>query len=238
MKKQFTILIILSVLLMGFSGCATTQSTRFYLLSSLPQPQTPATGQGEKTNLTLGIGPINIPEYLQRPQIVTRSSRNALELAEFHNWAEQLKSNIAQVVAENLSILLATDQVELYPWPLQSSIDYQVIINVIQFDRNPAGKAVLLAHWSLTDGRGQPVLMGETSHITVQPKGRDYESLVGALSKALADLSREIAGAIRPPAREKGENQRNYSAAPHLGVYAYLVHSGLLEYKSMLRSPE
>ncbi len=203
MKKIPAILIILSALIMGLSGCATTQNTRFYLLSSLPQ--TAAGSQVKKAELTLGIGPVNIPEYLDRPQIVTRSSRNALRLAEFHNWAEQLKINIAQVTAENLSILLSTDQVKLYPWPLSGSIDYQVLINVIQFERNPAGNAVLLARWSILNGRGKAVLTGRTAHITVRPKGRDYRSLAGALSETLADLSREISGAIKSLPKRKGE---------------------------------
>ncbi len=202
MKKAPAILIILSALIMGLSGCAATQDTRFYLLSSLPQ--TVAGSQVKKAELTLGIGPVNIPEYLDRPQIVTRSSRNALRLAEFHNWAEQLKINIAQVVAENLSILLSTDQVKLYPWPQSDSpIDYQVLINVIQFERNPAGDAVLLARWSI-NSRGKTVLTGRTAHITVRPKGHDYKSLAGALSETLADLSREIAGVIKPLRKKRG----------------------------------
>lgn len=185
---------------MSLSGCAATQDTRFYLLSALPR--TAAVSQVKKTGLSLGIGPVNIPEYLDRPQIVTRSSRNALRLSEFHNWAEQLKINIAQVTAENLSILLATDQVKLYPWPQSDSIDYQVIINVIQFERNPAGDAVLLARWSILNGMGKAVLAERTTHITVRPKGRDYKSLAGALSESLADFSREIAEAIKPLCRK------------------------------------
>ncbi len=195
MKKAPAILIILSALIMSLSGCAATQDTRFYLLSSLPR--TAAGSQMKKTELTLGIGPVNIPEYLDRPQIVTRSSRNALRLAEFHNWAEQLKINIAQVTAENLSILLSTAQVKLYPWPQSGSVDFQVVINVIQFEGNPAGNAVLLARWSILNNRGKTELTERTTHITVRPKGRDYRSLAEALSKTLADFSREIAGDIK-----------------------------------------
>ena len=206
MKKLLTILITFSTLIMGLSGCATTQATRFYLLSSLPP--TPVGSQVKKTKLTLGIGPINIPEYLDRPQIVTRSSRNALRLAEFHNWAEQLKSNIVQVVAENLSILLTTNLVKLYPWPQPGAIDYQVVINIIQFERNPEGNAVLLAHWSIIDSRGKAVLTGKTAHITVRPKGQDYRSLAEALSETLADLSRKIAEAIKPLHKRKDEKPR------------------------------
>lgn len=201
--KRRLILMILGIWVMSGGGCATTQPAKFYLLSSLTKPNVPAKSKGETSSLSLGIGPINLPKYLNRPQIVTRASRHSLTLAEFHKWAEQLEGNFAQVVAENLSILLSTDRVELFPWKRQRSIDYQVVMDVIQFDRNPEGEALLLARWSLMDGKGQPVVMGKKSRVTAKPTGQDYESVVEALSETLADFSREIAGVIKPLARGK-----------------------------------
>ena len=151
----------------------------------MTKPDVVTKSKGKTSGLSLGIGPISLPKYLNRPQIVTRASRHSLMLAEFHKWAEQLEVNFSHVVAENLSILLSTDRVELFPWKRQRSIDYQVVMDVIQFDRNPGGEALLLARWSLMDGKGQPVVMGKKSRVTVNPKGQDYESLVEALSETL-----------------------------------------------------
>ncbi len=205
MKIPINSLIILSISFMTFSGCATTQSTRFYLLSSLAksaeQPRSYANAstntQDEESTLSLGIGPINIPKYLDRRQIVTRSSRNTLRLSEFHNWAEQLKNNFTQVMAENLSILLGTNQVEPFPWQRQHAIDYQLVMNVIQFEQTTDGKALLIARWSLLDGEGKTILANRKSHITAKPSGQDYESLVKALSTAILNISREIAEDIK-----------------------------------------
>ena len=205
MKRRLVLLIILTTGVMSVWGCATTQPAKFYLLSSLTKPDVVTKSKGETSDLSLGIGPISLPKYLNRPQIVTRASRHSLTLAEFHKWAEQLEVNFSHVVAENLSILLSTDRVELFPWKRQRSIDYQVVMDVIQFDRNPEGEALLLARWSLMDGKGQPVVMGKKSRVTVNPKGQDYESLVEALSETLTGLSREIAGVIKPLARGKKE---------------------------------
>ncbi len=185
------------ILPLMFTACATTPPTDFYLLTPLARAKVSGTAPGKGHTLTLGIGPINIPKYLDRPQIVSRSSRNTLRLAEFNRWAEQLKNNVAQVVAENLSILLATNQIEIFPWQRQRPIDYQVVMNIIKFERGPAGKVWLQARWRLMNGEGKQVLRGRRSFITVRPKGRDYDSLVAALSKTLASISREIAGAIK-----------------------------------------
>jgi len=205
MKRRLVLVIILSTWIMSVWGCATTQPAKFYLLSSLATPDVVTKSKGKTSDLSLGIGPISLPKYLNRPQIVTRASRNSLMLAEFHKWAEQLEDNFAHVVAENLSILLSTDRVDLFPWKRQRSIDYQVVMDVLQFDRNPEGEALLLTRWSVMDGKGQPVVMGKKSRVTVNPKGQDYESLVEALSETLTALSREIAGVIKPLARGKKE---------------------------------
>ncbi|NOX24979.1 MAG: membrane integrity-associated transporter subunit PqiC [Deltaproteobacteria bacterium] len=196
MKRRLVFLVMIILPLM-FAACATTPPADFYLLTPLARLKAPVAAPGERSALSLGIGPINVPKYLDRPQIVTRANRNTLRLAEFNRWAEQLKNNITQVMAENLSILLATNQVETFPWQRQRPIDYQVVMNIMQFERDPAGNARLLVRWRLMNGEGKQVLKGRKSLITVKPKGRDYDSLVAALSKTLAAISREIAGAIK-----------------------------------------
>ena len=64
--QVFLALLILTV------GCSRTQTTRFYTLTSLTEPQTdvgaPSSGQG----IAVGLGPIALPEYLDRPQIAVR----------------------------------------------------------------------------------------------------------------------------------------------------------------------
>ena len=57
--------------------------TRFFLLDSKhEQPQKVGTYNG-----TITLVSVAVPHYLKRPQIVTRSNKNELESAEFHQWA-------------------------------------------------------------------------------------------------------------------------------------------------------
>ncbi|MDH5298187.1 MAG: PqiC family protein, partial [Desulfobulbaceae bacterium] len=107
--------LLLSVLLLA--GCVPrTDPVSYYQLSAL-EAERSGTATADSDKLVIGIGPVGLPEYLDRPQIVTRLTPNRLHLAHNHRWAEPLGQNIARVLGENLSPLLGTDRILLPPWP-------------------------------------------------------------------------------------------------------------------------
>jgi uncharacterized protein len=89
---------------------------------------------GERA-LTIGVGPVTLLPYLDRPQMVIRTSQAQLHLAEFDQWAASLQDTVARVLAENLSLLMPTARVVLHPWSWTTVIDQQVLLEVTQFDR-------------------------------------------------------------------------------------------------------
>src|SRR6266498_1510380 len=93
------VLASLSGVLLVLGGCLGTPPTRFYLLPALTDVSSPA-AMGERT-LTIGVGPVTLPPYLDRLQIVTRASQAQLHLAEFDQWAASLQDTVARVLAEN-----------------------------------------------------------------------------------------------------------------------------------------
>ena len=93
----------------------------------------------EARGVALGIGPVALPDYLDRPEIVTRSSGNELSLADFDQWAGRLEDNFTRVLAENLSSILETDRVSLYPWKSSTPVDFQVTVEVSRFERAANG---------------------------------------------------------------------------------------------------
>lgn len=191
----------LSVMLLAatlVAGCAGSGASRFYQLQPLAagssNPHPAAAGR----STVVGVGPVSIPEYLDRPQIVTRTVGNELRLAEHHRWAESLEDNFARVLAENLSALLPGDYVVALPWPGAARLTYQVSVKVVQFDSSATGSVRLRADWSVLEGNGSgKVLAMRQSNIRLTADGNDYEALVAAQSRALAELSRQIAGAVK-----------------------------------------
>ena len=64
------------------AGCAQTPPSNFSTLSSLRSDDTQGSG-ADPEGPTIALGPVKLPQYLDRPQIVTRSSPNRVHLAEF-----------------------------------------------------------------------------------------------------------------------------------------------------------
>ena len=187
--------LIMGALLLG-CGCSTTPS-RFYVLSAIPQAETSSTTIAPQQGPTIGVGPVTLPRYLDRPQIVTRSGPYELNLADFDRWAEALDTNVTRVLAENLVPSLPAMRVVAYPWSRATPIDYQVMVEVTQFLSQLGGESVLVADWTLFKGEGQQVLLNGKSRLSAPVAGQDYASMVAAMSQTLADLSREVASAAK-----------------------------------------
>ena len=185
--------VIIGLSLLAQAGCASSKPSRYYLLSAL----SPAESAKEDQGMSVGIGPIELPEYLDRPQIVTRGSQNRLYLGEFDRWAEPLEQNFARVLAENLAALLSTDDVVQYPWKRSARIDCQIIVTVSRFDATRGGDTFLHVRWSVRDSDGHTIVPPRTSRIAEPAGSPDYEAIVQAGSRALEQLSRQIAGVLQ-----------------------------------------
>ncbi len=192
--------LIIGLILIIPAGCVnlgpgTTDATRLFVLA--PMTDEAATAESGYTPLAaLGIGPLAFPEYLNRPQIVTRIGMNEIQMADFANWAEPLQRNFQRVLAENLSLLLGTDAVYTHPWRSTLKPLHRIEMEVTRFDADPRGDAVLSVRWELLDARGRQVLP-KTKAVYRQPvAGGDYPAIVAALSLTLADFSRDLTSAI------------------------------------------
>ena len=184
---------VAALVLLVVAGCSESPPTHFYTLSGMQLP--PAGANAPKT--VVGVGPVTLPEYLDRPQIVTRASGNRVVLASFHSWVEPVDSMFTRVLVGNLSSLLATDNVITLPQRRPLALDYQVEVDVDRFDGDLTGRAVLDARWRVFGKDGEQ-LIGEGRSTIVQPAAEpdSYEALVAAMSQALAQMSRAIASTI------------------------------------------
>lgn len=198
--------IVLIIALMVLGGClgkGTQDPTKYYLLqpitSSVSGEQTGARNGG----FSVGVGPVRLREYLDRPHIVTRSGENEILIDRFYNWGEPLEDNFAANLATNLSILLQTDRLAMWPWGRKlHGIDYQVIVDVIRFDGVLGREAVLTARWYILgygekeDKRAREITPRKST-FTAPMDDDSYEALVAAMSKTLEDFSREVAETIK-----------------------------------------
>ena len=180
--------LIVTCIMMTY-GCARTPQSRFYILQ--PSAVEQAQPLVSVKDMIVGVGPVELPEHLERPQIVTRVSSSELHLSEFNRWAEPLEENFPKVLAENISQLLSTDQVLVYPWIGNLEVKRQVRVNVLQFDSKPGGEVLLKVLWGLKDKDGKFLFPIKKASFST-PAGKGYPEIVEAMNRVLGDFSREI----------------------------------------------
>jgi uncharacterized lipoprotein YmbA len=200
---------MLAISVLIINGClglgeGTQTPTKFYVLHSLQSSGDEIPAMSELPDISIGVGPIRIPQYLERPQIVSRTSQNRLQLAQFDQWAEPIRINFSRVLAENLSILLATKRVSIFPWLKSTKIDFQIILEITRFDGVRGENALLRARWSIFGKDGKEMLLNNYSDYREPIATGDTEDLVAAQGRTVKHLSREIAQALQ--ALAGGEN--------------------------------
>ncbi len=184
------------IFLMVLVACSTSKPAKFYTLNSLAQSTTENTPPSGRT-VTVGIGPVTIPDYLDRPQIVTRTSQNELNISEFNRWAGSLDTNVTRVLVENLSALLSPESISVTQWERAGTVDYRIAVDVIRLDAMPDGTVLLKAQWAIQAKPGTLALTARESSFSERIDGESYNARVAAMSRALADLSQEIADAMK-----------------------------------------
>ena len=175
------------------AGCGVTKPSRFYLLTPLEER---GSGPLSMPAAALGIGPVGFPAYLDRPEIVIRSSGNELSYAGSHRWAEPLKAAFSRTLAENLSIMLPAFRTVIYPWSRSTVLEYQVIVNVTRFDADAGGTILLTADWELIRSGDSTVITRKTATYTEAAGSTGYPAVVAAQSRSVEQLSMDIATAI------------------------------------------
>ena len=186
-----------------FSGCSVLSPkqdrTRFILLTPATAGASNRTHLAASPNLTtvaIGLGPVQLPGYLDRPELVIRTSPNGFELSEMSRWAEPLADNFRHVLANDLTNLLGTTNIVQYPWYPETRLDYIVHVEVQRFEADMTHNAQLIAHWDLRTPQSNQVLATREAQFSSPLTSLMGDAAAAALSQDVAALARQIASAI------------------------------------------
>jgi uncharacterized lipoprotein YmbA len=188
------------------AGCAVSDATQYYTLGQAAAgsvesgakasvSRSSAAGTG---SVTIGVGPVTVPSYLERSQIVTRTSADQVELSMFHRWAEPLEDGMARVLAEEIGARVPSERIVMFPWrgAAARAIQYQVVVAVVRFDGRPGGDITLDTRWRILGSNGDELAFRRSTVIEAAA-GPGYERMVAAMARALVALAQEIAAEIR-----------------------------------------
>ena len=180
------------------SGCISVQNSptpRFYMLQAVYENQV-----SKKINIAsdvfIGVGPVKIPEYQDRPQIVTQSKEKMLKFAQFDRWGESLDLGVARLIGEDLTAMLPGAKFTLYPWDSTIPVKYQVVVEIVQLDSELDKDLFLVAQWLVIDAQNMKTMIIKRSEFRQPITPHNYSGLAKTLSTACASLSSEIAQAL------------------------------------------
>lgn len=175
------------------AGCSSSPPVTFYTLTEIP-----AAGAGTRPAATYEIlvGPVTLPEMLDRPQLVTRMTDTRVDVLEQQRWAAPLKSEVPRVLAANLNQLLDDASATVEPQPATGRPRLRVAVEIQRFEATPGSAVSIEALWSIQGATGTEPRLGY-SVLREPVSGPGYDALVAAHAGAIAALSREIAAATR-----------------------------------------
>lgn len=184
----------------AFAGCTSMLAprpdpARFYLLTPTAD-STGAPSQISSADLTIGLGPIKLPSYLDRAEVVTRAAPNRIELSKTDRWGESLQNAFISVLSRDLAAQLGNRRIMTFPWYSTAHIDLQVQVEVYRFETDSRGDAQLSANWTILSGLDKKILYSAESNLTQSSKPGDATDGAAALSRTVGDLSREIANMV------------------------------------------
>lgn len=183
--KRLLVLLLLSLII---AGCSRSKPSQFYLLNPLPFTL--------KKSLTydflqIGVDPVKIPAYLEKPQLTVFYESHVVSLDESHQWAEALDKNIERVIITNLSSLLPGSIVQGSLWDIKFKPKYHLQIVVAQFSMSSEGDCILRAEYIMYY-HDDIIKKREVYYHSKAPKAIPAE-LVKAMNSNLNHLSKEIA---------------------------------------------
>ncbi len=192
LRIQFFFLILPTILML--SGCFyNTPLIHSYYLSSQHSDDVNLKQSIEKSILLI---PVRLPTHLNQSGIVTRSIPGKHNISSSHIWSGTLQDQVTQAVAANLSSLLQTDTISIYPGPHYLEPDYSIEIFISEFSPDPKS-FVLNANWNINNRKTKKFIKNGSTTFSVPVETTDYAHYVEKGSTLLLQLSQDIATAIR-----------------------------------------
>jgi hypothetical protein len=182
----------LAALLVGCLGGPTPQPEYFTLSSLAPSDGAPVAA---RPDLGLVLGQIELPRYLDRAELVTRSGEHGLQVWNLVRWGGSLRTDVARVVADDLSRLLGTQRIAVYPAEARFPVTYRVLLELTELGSAPGNPVVLRARWTIAGADGLALAVGAT-HLEQPPASGSWADYVAAHRTALGTVTRELAERI------------------------------------------
>jgi uncharacterized lipoprotein YmbA len=184
------------IALLGAVLSACTGASPQVVYYSLLETDAAATAAPRHDQLVLSIGPVAIPDVLQKSNIATGGADGRYQLSEYHRWAGEVDRELARALVERLAGRLGTEQVYLYPGNQHIEPTFQVALDVLAMNGELGQEVTLSVRWTLIDPKGNNATLSRHSRFSGRPADGSHNAWVKVQRQNIDRLGEEIAAAI------------------------------------------
>ncbi|HEX7649591.1 MAG TPA: PqiC family protein [Noviherbaspirillum sp.] len=180
-------------LLLAVAGCASSPEARFYTLSSSSATSTPSAAAAGPARYSVAVGPVSVPETVDRPQLVIRRGDHRIEIAELHRWAQPLRLELVDALTATLERRLPQARIARYNVQAVRDPDCRVQMDIERFDA-VLDVAVTVQGWWTVRCNAQPP---RTARFTEQARAQGgFDAVASAYAMTMSAVAEQIAGAV------------------------------------------
>lgn len=197
-RLSLWIFVISCALMVVFGGCRSfTPPVTYYMLSSISGPTGEANVHAKVAD-TIGIRPVELPGYIDRTQMVTRTGTHRLAISATHRWADYPDRLVQQIIGDNLQALMPSARVVDAPWPMGLKPDVTLSFQFMELIGTADKKMQLSAVWTIIRADSPSAVQSRRTTFEVPMRGSGFDDLAAAHSQVLEALCREVAKALVP----------------------------------------
>ena len=182
------------LLSLGLGACASSPPLRYYALDD-GQPM----AVGQPNGVSVAVVQVNLPELVDRPQLVARSNGHRVQMSETDRWAEPLRRQVPRLLARDLGVALDSGRVVALGVDVREfDIDFKVTVDVQHLEVVLGQRVELDAVWRV-ERRNGPTVFGRSQVVkglTDKATADDYAAAVETERQVFGALAKDIAAKI------------------------------------------
>lgn len=182
------------LLSIGLGACASSPPQRYYSLDD-GRPM----AVGLPMGASVAIMQVNLPELVDRPQLVVRAAGHRVQFSENDRWAEPLRRQVPRLLARDLGVALDSGRVVALGVDARDyDVDFRVVVDVQHLEVIFGQRVELDAVWRVELRNGRTVV-GRSQILQGFGDGAvpdDYAAAVDAQRQVFRTLATHIAARI------------------------------------------
>jgi uncharacterized lipoprotein YmbA len=195
----------LVIVLLGLMACGSNPVEDHYYSLVLAADDVMAPVRSEERKAQLIVGPIQLPEYLNRRGLAMQIDSNQIQTANHHFWAEPLEEAISKVLVRDIANLASGVTVDRDAGRWTDPGDCRLRIEFDKFHATDRSRVVSSGRYWISSADSD---VRQEFDVTESISADGHAHAVAALRRSLGTLATQITDTIESNSQCSGEQAR------------------------------